>query len=319
MPLAFALLAAAATQQTPTFAVGVEAVYVDVFVTDRHGPVTGLAASDFALRDDGVLQAVELVSADDQPLTTLALLDTSGSIDTPKLAALRAACSVLLQALQGEPVGLMTFGHEIRLRVPPTTDSARLERELSTMSILSLGGATALYDALYAAVLQRPPHGRSLIVLLSDGEDNLSWLDRAEVQRVLEGASVIVQAVGVVAAGGEAPVAVPMARQLDARTPAVSFDRAGADEPPQIRSLRLLAESTGGRFWSASAPDKLAAAVVTMLQAMKTRYVLRFAPEPGRRPGLHALDVKLIHRSGTVHCRRSYVVGPVGSAAAASR
>jgi VWFA-related protein len=312
MHLALALLGAAATQQTPTFAVGVEAVYVDVFVTDRHGPVTGLTASDFALRDDGVLRRVELVAREDQPLTTLVVLDTSGSINREKLDALRAACRGLLQALQGQPVGLMTFGNEVRLRVPPTTDSALVERELSAMSILSLGGATALYDALYAAALQQLIHGRSLIVLLSDGEDNLSWFDRARVQRVLDGARVMLQAVGVVPGGGGAPSdAVPTSRYLDASA-AVSFDRGGAGEPVQIRNLRLLAESTGGRFWSASAPDKLAAAVATMLQAMTTRYILRFEPDPGPRPGLHALNVKLAHRSGTVHCRGSYVVGPIG-------
>ena len=50
MPLALALLVAAAMQQTPTFAVGVEAVYVDVFVTDRHGPTQ---AAGFAIPSAG--------------------------------------------------------------------------------------------------------------------------------------------------------------------------------------------------------------------------------------------------------------------------
>jgi hypothetical protein len=41
---------------------------------------------------------------------------------------------------------------------------------------------------------------------------------------------------------------------------------------------------------------------------MRTRYVLRFEPPQPQRPGLHPIDVRLVHRSGSVHCRRAYFV-----------
>ncbi len=49
--LALAFFAAASTQAPapPTFAVGVESVYVDVFVTEANHPVTGLTEADFEL------------------------------------------------------------------------------------------------------------------------------------------------------------------------------------------------------------------------------------------------------------------------------
>ena len=77
-----------------------------------------------------------------------------------------------------------------------------------------------------------------------------------------------------------------------------------------MRTLRHLAEVTGGRFWAASAPDELAAAFLAILEAMKTRYVLRFEPGRARREGLHELEVKLTRRRGRVHCRKAYFVGP---------
>ena len=65
---AFALLlVAAASAQAPprpTFTVGVEAVYVDVFVTDGNRPVVGLTAADFELRDNGVRQPGTLLIRD---------------------------------------------------------------------------------------------------------------------------------------------------------------------------------------------------------------------------------------------------------------
>jgi hypothetical protein len=91
--LALALAATAASQvpPLPVFAVGVEGVYADVFVTEGNRPVVGLTASDFELRDNGVRRAVELVAVESLPLTTFLVLDTSGSVDGDNLVQLQAA------------------------------------------------------------------------------------------------------------------------------------------------------------------------------------------------------------------------------------
>jgi hypothetical protein len=120
---------------------------------------------------------------------------------------------------------------------------------------------------------------------------------------VLEESNVLVQAVGIVPR---------QERSFDnraLRAPSLFAERQ-AGEPPHVRTLRHLAEVTGGRFWAASSPDALAAAFLAILEAMRTRYVLRFEPVPGRREGLHELDVRLVRRKGRVHCRKAYYVGP---------
>ena len=174
--LALGLVAAASSQAPPpTFAVGVEGVYVDVFVTDGNRPVAGLTASDFELKDNGVRQPVELASVESLPLTTFLVLDTSGSVAGEKLLRLQAAGRALLGGLRADDeASLVTFDQEVEVRVPPTSDRPRLERAVG--GILP-GGATALYDALYAGTLLASGRGRSLLVLFTDGEDNLSWLD----------------------------------------------------------------------------------------------------------------------------------------------
>jgi VWFA-related protein len=292
--IALVLALASATQPPPTFAASVEAVYVDAFVTDRHGPVAGLTAADFVLKDDGARRPVELVALDALPLTTLLVLDTSGSVAGEKLQALQAAGRLVVERLRGQPIGLVQFDHEVRLQVAPTTDATAVEIPLAS---LRTGGATALYDALYAATLLTPPRGRALIALFTDGEDNLSWLGRADLQAALDGSNVVLQAVGIV----PAPTTEATNGYQDTRT--------ARDEPPHVRILRQLAESTGGRFWSAGAASRLVATFEAMLDAMKARYVLRFEPEPGRPAGRHTLQVQLAGRRGTVHCRRSYFAG----------
>jgi VWFA-related protein len=294
--LALAVVAAASAQAPPpqTFNVGVEGVYVDVFVTDGNRPVVGLTAADFELKDNGARQPLELVAVESLPMTTFLVLDTSGSVAGEKLARLQAAARALLGGLRpGDEAALVTFDQEIRLRVPPTSDRARLDRGVGG---LLPGGATALHDALYAGTLLASGRGRSLLVLFTDGEDNLSWLGADEVRRVLIESNVLVQAVGIVPKEETRYAPGPRPRP--------------PSETPHARTLRQLAEATGGRFWAASAPDRLADAFLAILEAMKTRYVLRFEPDRVRREGRHELEVKLVRRKGKVHCRKAYFAGP---------
>jgi Ca-activated chloride channel family protein len=268
---------------------------VDVFVTHDNRPVAGLAASDFELKDNGVRRPLEMVTVESVPLTTFLVLDTSGSVAGEKLLRLQAAARALLGGLRdADEAALLTFDQEVKVRVPPTSDRKHLERAVGG---LLPGGSTALYDAVYCATLLASGRGRSLLVLFTDGEDNLSWLDAGQVRRVLLESNVLVQAVGLVPKEGEST------------RDSLFVSRPGL-EPPHVSTLRHLAEVTGGRFWAASAPDRLGEAFLAILEAMKTRYVLRFEPDRVRREGLHELEVKLVRRKGKVQSRKAYFVGP---------
>jgi VWFA-related protein len=283
----------------PTFGVSVESVYVDVFVTDGGRPVLGLTAADFELKDDGQRQEVELAGTDDAPLSTMLVLDTSGSVAGEKLARLRDGVRAVLRGKgAADPVGLVTFDQEILLRVAPGPDASAVERALAT---IRPAGATALLDAMYTGTVLASDRGRSLLVVFTDGEDNLSWLGTPAVARVLEVSNVLLQVVGVGGAGGAVDEADPIGAMRGTRT-------RPAPEPPHVKVMRQLAESTGGRFWSAANPAGITAAFEAMVAAMKTRYVLRF--DPGPRAGRHEIEVKLRGgRRGRVHCRTAYYAG----------
>ncbi len=310
-------LAAALQIQPPTFSVSVESVYVDVFVTDGARVVTGLKASDFELRDDGVRRRPELVGIDQAPLTTVLVLDTSESVSGQELARLQAAAQTVLQRLgPGEKAALLTFGGGIEVRVPPTSDHLLLGRGIR--GILA-GGGTPLYDALYSAVSLASDWGRSLFVVFTDGQDNLSRLDARQLERVVEASNALVQAIGIVPEL-PAPTPAPPPPELSSHEAGysplrpfyVSPEDLGESEPAHVRTLRRLAESTGGRFWPVPAADALGPAFLAVFEAMRTRYVLRFEPDGASRPGSHRLELKLAQRRGKVHCRRAYFVGPPG-------
>ena len=72
------------------FSSRVEAVRVDVLVTEDGVPVSDLTAADFEVRDNGVVQQIDLVSSELIPLNVVLALDLSASAEAD-LANLRDA------------------------------------------------------------------------------------------------------------------------------------------------------------------------------------------------------------------------------------
>ena len=280
--------AGAQTPVPPVFRARVETVYVDAFVTRDGRAVRGLTARDFELKDDGVAQSVELVATDSIPLVAILAFDASSSVAGPKLAALQAAGSAFLDGLKpADEAGLLTFSEEVVWAIKPTSDKRRVK---SALAGLHPRGGTAALDGVYAAITLPRSKARSLVVLFSDGIDNLSWLADTQVKAVAERSNALVHVVSIVPP--EEPP--PLARSRD-------------PEPPHNRALRQIAESTGGRFWPASSPSRLRETFAAIAEAMGHRYVLRFDPRDPR-PGGHRIELKLRGQSGQVQARRGYWV-----------
>jgi Ca-activated chloride channel homolog len=276
----------------PVFAAQVDSVYVDAFVMADGRPVTGLAPGNFELRDEGVVRPAELVRVEALPLVSVLAFDASASVSGETLRALRESGSLFLSALvDADQAGLMTFDHEVAWRVPPTTDKQQVARALAA---LQPRGGTALFDALFAAVTMPTASARPLVVVFSDGRDSASWLDERRVRGALARSSALVHIVGVV------PSRLPSASVGERIRPV------GTNHPLHVRVLRELAESTGGRFWPADSPGKLGPAFAGIAEAMRRRYLLRFEPAAGAKPGWRRLEVRLKNTSGEVQARPGY-------------
>jgi Ca-activated chloride channel family protein len=234
---------------------------------------------------------VELVAVESLPLVAVLVFDTSGSVEGMKLVALRAAGEAFVAGMRPQDeIGLVTFSHEVRLVIRPTTDRGGLQRALRD---LAARGPTALWDALYAGLLLVPERSRALVLLFSDGEDNLSLLEEADLRTEAERSNAVVHAVGVRSPAVPAPLG-PRGRPRD------------ETEPDHVRALRQTAEATGGRFWIAESPARLTEAFSRIVAAMNTRYVLRYEPRGGVTEGWHRIDLRLRGVNGEVRARRGY-------------
>jgi VWFA-related protein len=264
-------------QAPPAFAAEVAAVYVDVFVTSRDHPVSGLRAGDFEITDDGVRQSATLAQTETVSVASLLLFDTSGSVRGQRLRDLAAAGHAFADGLAPrDEAALLAFSDQLSLLARPTSERAPLHIAIDRMSP---GGATTLYDALYVAFKLPFGQGRPLIVLFTDGQDNLSWLGRGDVREAALQSSALLY---VVAAG--------------------DFDA------PEAAFLRETAEETGGRFWNAAGGAHLRERLLQVLQAMSTRYLLTYEPRGVSRGGRHRIKVTVTGRRVDVRHRREYLV-----------
>jgi VWFA-related protein len=274
--LAATLLAAAAAQAPPVFRAEVGVVRVEVLVTRGGSPVRGLAAADFELRDDGLLQDLEPILEEQIPVDAVLVLDASGSVSGPKLDSLQAAAGAFLDALRsGEHATLLAFNHAVQLLQPLTTDLAAARRALDRVSPR---GSTALVDAVYAALRLRELGDRRIaVVVFTDGIDNMSWLSASDVVEAAGRSNVTVYAVTVRGKGD-----------------------------PKEPFLGDVARATGGRLFEASSHRDLRARFLDVLEDIRSRYVLRYVPGGPGSPGWHGLEVRLRNGKGEVLARPGY-------------
>lgn len=282
-------------QQAPTFSASVEVVYVDVFVIHDGQPVPGLEAAEFEVRDNGVRQAVTLASLEQVPHVAIMVFDASASVAGAKLEHLRAAGRAFLSGLrEQDEAALVAFSHELRVLVPQGGGSSALRRAIDEMET---GGLTALWDALYAGLKLPVSRGRPMVVLFTDGRDNLSWLTAPQVLKVAPESEAIIHVVAIVPTEESAP---PGARSVGV-------------ESQHVRALREVAQVTGGRLWEVGSSAQLERTFLRILAEMQARYLLSFTRTGVAREGWHRLSVKVRNHGGAVRSRVGNLVPPTGS------
>jgi Ca-activated chloride channel family protein len=243
-------------EKIPSFKVDVKLVNVFVTVLDPNGsPIGNLQKPDFQILEDGYPQQIAVFDRESQlPLSIVVAVDTSLStrkdLKLELQSARRFAHSILRPV---DALALFQFSEVVNEVVPFTADLKRIDRGLGDITV---GSATALYDALYlgAEALQER-QGRKVLVVITDGGDTYSKVSYQEALRAAQQAEAILYSIIIV------PVPSSAGRDLGGE-----------------HALIQLSHDTGGKYYYADSLDRLDAAFRHISDELRTQYLLAYYP-----------------------------------------
>jgi VWFA-related protein len=252
----------------------VDAVRLDVLVTNNGRTVRGLTVADFEILDNGVPQTPDLVSFEEIPLNVVLALDASSSVVGERLEDLRDAGRAVLDALKkNDQTALITFSQAIARAAELTPDVPSVKE---TLADVEPEGPTSLVDATYAAITVADADlGRGLLILFSDGVDTASWLPERAV--------------------------IDAARRSDVVVYAVS----AAARPAAF--LRTVTNETGGRLYEVTSTRDIRRVFLAALEEFRQRYLVSYTPHGVQTDGWHRVDVKVKGRRASVRARPGYL------------
>lgn len=282
---AVAALGVTVVAQQPTFR-SAGTVVVPLFATVTDGQnrlVPDLTKDDFEVLDNDKPQPLLLFESENQPITVVVMLDTSGSM-TGSIKLLKTAAEEFINRLLPEDKAAVgAFNDKIEISSKFSSDRDALITEVKD---LDYGNGTRLYDAVAEGLNQlRGVDGRKVVLVFTDGDDTSSRIGRGTVMDRARLEEVMIYAIGL------------QSEYFDGQRKVRSKPDSG---------LRRLADETGGGYFELKQTSDLGPTFTRVAQELHSQYVLGFeAPQLDGK--VHKLTVKMKQVGMTARARRSYV------------
>ncbi|HRH40015.1 MAG TPA: VWA domain-containing protein [Pyrinomonadaceae bacterium] len=145
-------------------------------VDSNNRAVGGLEKKDFVVTEYGKEREILSVEPVTAPFNLVLLLDVSGSVENYVNFIRKAARNFLNTMRPNDKISIVIFSEDVKQISVFTTNRNQLSESLDTFDA---GGATAYYDAIAYTLVDtlKPFKGeRTALVVLSDGDDNRSFL-----------------------------------------------------------------------------------------------------------------------------------------------
>ena len=189
--------------EPPVFSAGTDIVNVTLTVRDGQGHlISDLTREDFAVQEDGRLQAVQVFARAVQPghdetlaLNLGLLLDTSESMLKMLKLSQQAAVRFLQSIPRARDLITIFFDEDIRLS---RYDSENQQGLIQRIETIKGGGWTALYDAIAVYLVRvQDSSGRKVLVLFTDGEDSRSAIPLGDLIQTIRSSAVTIYPIGI--------------------------------------------------------------------------------------------------------------------------
>ena len=284
---------------------------VDVLFTvlnRRNKLVPELEKGDFKIWDDKAPQEIRYFSRQsDLPLRIGMLLDTSNSIRDRIKFEQDASVNFLFSVLRRnkDQAFAMTFDDEPQIVQGFTGDAGALRDQITKTRA---GGGTAIYDAIYEACLKelshppRPPGDqpdvvRRVMILISDGEDNLSTRTRADAIEMAQRTSVVIYTIST------STQWISLSQTDPGKMGDRKYHLTDGD-----KILQELAEETGGRAFFPYHVDDLDQSFQDIGDELRNQYSIAYLPTNYVLDGrYHKIRIEVPeHKGYQVRARRGY-------------
>ncbi|HWS86877.1 MAG TPA: VWA domain-containing protein [Pyrinomonadaceae bacterium] len=262
---------------------------VEVTLTGGKGRAAPrLTKEDVRVYVDGVERPVVTLEKEPQPVSYGLVVDNSGSLRSQIGAVVTAAKYLVERNRPGDEAFVVRFvsSDNIKIIQTMTADQSALNGALDRMFVER--GQTAMLDALHLAGdyitknASRAADGKSrrALLLVSDGEDRVSFYKVEQVLKLLKEAGVQVFCVGLTGA-------------LDKEQGFIT-----ASKRQRAKDLLMkIATETGGQVFYAEKSGELEEAVLAIAENMRARYVVGYEP-PAAAKGNGKVEVKVVGEPG---------------------
>lgn len=290
-------------QENSEEVIRVESNLIPIAATVTDGDeiaMTNLKLTDFELKIDGETVEIGDLSQTETPVRLALLFDNSSSLTTAREFEKKAALRFLKQVLRPgrDLAALYSISTTARLEQKMTGDM----RELATAveNIPPPRGATALLQGIInAAKYLGDFQGRRVIVIISDGDDTISDLQEASLEKVLRAVQVNNCQVYVVQTTD-----FENFKQTGNRVGSANIKNLTAEK----RMLELAAQ-TGGTVFSPVDEREMQAAFTRIFAELAAQYVINYYPNEIIRGKFRAISLNLrTNNRYNVRTRKGFVI-----------
>ena len=251
-----------------TLSVVVEEVQLPISVLDKDGrPVNGLTKNDFAIFEDNVQQQIKTFKHEDIPLSLGLVIDNSGSMRNKRERVNSAALSFARESNPEDETFIVNFDDAAYLEQDFTGSIGDL---IDALDNIDTRGETALYDAVYLSVdhVKAGKKDKRVLLLISDGEDNVSKYGLNKVVDTLRESKVTLYAIGLLEENDQ---------------------RGGLfKKPPSKKAKEVLqkfAEITGGQAYFPKSLDEVEELVKDIAHEIRNHYTVSYTPSNRKLDG----------------------------------
>src|SRR2546426_835994 len=257
--------------------VDVDEVVLSVAVLEKDGrPVDALTKDQFTVFEDNTQQQIKTFKHEDIPLSLGLVIDNSGSMRSKRERVNSAALAFVRESNPDDETFIVNFD-----------DSAYLEQDftgsigdlIDALDNLDTRGETALYDAVYLSAdhVKSGKKDKKAVLLITDGEDNVSKYGFNKVVETLKQSKVTLYAVGLLEDNDQ---------------------RGGLFKKPPSKkareALQKFADITGGQAYFPKSLEEVEELAKNIAHEIRNHYTISYTPTNRKLDGTwRAIQVKV--------------------------